>query len=160
MDKFLFIKLSYYLFYITYLGFKNKKTGCFIAFWSSIDHFKSLSNFSCMFLNPNIFFRIWIIIVLIYEIWDTSRNKLKKHSVTKNCSDISLFEWIVLVISSFFQSLEQFFFTVGKNNFGNKIPFLCVFFLLFLAYYPSCQCQLWRLSAIEKTFWGRISHCG
>ena len=24
---------------------------------------------------------------------------------------------------SFSQSLEQFFFTVGQNNFGNKIPF-------------------------------------
>ena len=42
-------------------------------------------------------------------------NKLKKHSVTKNCSDLSLFEQIFLVI---------FFLTVGQNNFGNKIPFL------------------------------------
>ena len=32
---------------------------------------------------------IWI---LIYQIWETSRNKLKKHSVTKNSSDLSLFE--------------------------------------------------------------------
>ena len=30
------------------------------------------------------------------------------HSVTKNCSDLSL---------------EQFFLTIGQNNFGNKIPF-------------------------------------
>jgi hypothetical protein len=44
------------------------------------------------------------------------RNKLKKHSVTKNCSDLSLFK-------SFSRSLEQFFLTVGQNNFGNKIPF-------------------------------------
>ena len=62
----------------------------------------------------------------------------KKHSVTKNCSKLPLFEWIVLVISKFLQilglqprisnfffwSLEQFFPTVGQNNFGNKIPFL------------------------------------
>ena len=26
--------------------------------------------------------------------------------------------------SSFSRSLEQFFLTVGQNNFGNKIPFL------------------------------------
>ena len=25
--------------------------------------------------------------------------------------------------SSFFQSLEHFFLTIGQNNFGNKIPF-------------------------------------
>jgi hypothetical protein len=42
---------------------------------------------------------------------------LKKHSVTKNCSDLSDFK-------SFSRSLEQFFLTVGQNNFGNKIPFL------------------------------------
>ena len=37
------------------------------------------------------------------------RNKLKKHSVTKSCSDLSLFE---------------FFLTVGQDNFGNKIPII------------------------------------
>ena len=69
---------------------------------------------------------------------ETSRNKLKKHSVTKNCSGLSLFEQIVLVISKFLQilglqspiskkksqSLAQFVLTVGQHNFGNKIPFL------------------------------------
>ena len=59
-----------------------------------------------------------------FKVWQTSRNKLKKHSLTKNCSDLSLFEKVVLVISKFLQSLEQFFLTVGRNNFGNKIPFL------------------------------------
>ena len=52
----------------------------------------------------------------------------KKHSDTKNCSELSLFEQIVLVISkfansqpsasnfkSFSQSLEQFFLTVGPE---------------------------------------------
>ena len=95
-------------------------------------------DFSCMFLNPNIFFPNWIIILLIHYIWETSRKKLKKHSVTKNCSDLSLFEQIVLVISKtlqilglqpriskvFSRSLEQFFPTVSQNNFGNKIPIL------------------------------------
>ena len=47
------------------------------------------------------FFPIWILIFLIYYVWVISRNKLKKHSITKNCSDLSLFEWIVPVISNF-----------------------------------------------------------
>ena len=63
---------------------------------------KLFSNFSCMFLNPNIFFGIWILIVLLYQIWETSRNKLKKHSVivTKIFSDRSMFEQIVLLLGA------------------------------------------------------------
>ena len=76
---------------------------------------KKKSNFSWMFLNPDIFFPISILIVLIYHIWETSRNKLKKNSVTKNCSDLSLF------------SLRL---TVDQNNFGNKIPVICMKFNL------------------------------
>ena len=63
------------------------------------------------------------------------QKQVKKHSVAKNCSDLSLFEYLVLVIfansrpsawnfESFSQSLEQFFLTVGQDNVGNKIPFL------------------------------------
>ena len=66
------------------------------------------------------------------------QEQVKKHSVTKNWSDLSRFEQIVLVISKsfansrpsalnfkrFYRSLEQFFLTVGQYNFGNKIPFL------------------------------------
>ena len=64
------------------------------------------SNFSCKFLDPNDFFQlIWIIIILIYITWEISRNKLKKHYFTKTCSDLSLFEQIVLVISKKFQIL-------------------------------------------------------
>ena len=59
-----------------------------------------------MFVNPNIF-PISILIVLIYKIWETSRNKLPSASNFK----------------SFSRLLEQFFLTVGQNNFGNKIPF-------------------------------------
>ena len=64
----------------------------------------------------------------------------KKHSVTKNCSDLSPFEQIVLEISKFLKilglkpriwiffsrSLKQFFLTVGQNNFVNKILLLTV----------------------------------
>jgi hypothetical protein len=62
-------------------------------------------NFPACFLIPMIF-QIWILIVLIYWIWETSRNKLKKHSVNKNWSDLSLFEQIVLVISNILKILS------------------------------------------------------
>ena len=62
--------------------------------------------------------------------WETSRNKLKKCSVTKNCSDHSHFKQNVLDISKFLQilslqpriskknsrSLQQFFLTVGQKT--------------------------------------------
>ena len=61
--------------------------------------------------------------------------QLKKHSVTKNCSDLSIFEKncssdlknsrpSASNYKSFSQSVEQFFLKVGQNNFGNKRPFL------------------------------------
>ena len=61
------------------------------------------------------------------------RNLHEKHSITRNCSDL----WIncssdlknfensrpsASDFKSFSWSLEQFFLTVGQNNFGNKIP--------------------------------------
>ena len=60
------------------------------------------------------------------------QEQVKKHSVTKNCSDLSLFEQIVLKPSAsnfkfFSPSLEQFFSYstyIGQNNFGNKILLL------------------------------------
>ena len=72
--------------------------------------------------------------ILYYHPKMTSENIV--HSVIKNCSDLSLFEWIVLVISKilkiprpsasnfkkFSRSLEQFFLIICQNNFGNKIP--------------------------------------
>ena len=47
--------------------------------------------------------------------------KLIKHSVTKSCSDLSLFEYIVLVISKILQIL-----TVGQNSFGKKYQLLSI----------------------------------
>ena len=63
--------------------------------------------------------------------WETYKNKFKKHSVTKNCSDLSLFPKLFCWTNSqhsasnfksFSRSVEQFFLTVGQKNFGNKIP--------------------------------------
>ena len=52
-----------------------------------------------------------------------------------NCSsDLKIFENSrpsALNFKSFSRSLEQFFLTVGQNNFGNKIPFLLSFFIGF-----------------------------
>ena len=44
----------------------------------------SFSNFSCIFLNISFQFELQLFQFIRYE------NKLKKHSVTKNCSDLSL----------------------------------------------------------------------
>ena len=56
------------------------------------------------------------------------QEQVKKALCFKNCSELSLIEQIVLVISKTFSlSIEKFLLTVGQNNFGNKIPFLqCV----------------------------------
>ena len=73
----------------------------------------------------------------------------------------SLFKQIVQVISTFFansrpsvsnfksfsQSLDQFFLTVGQNNFGNKIPFLKL-------NYSSQDTVGWL------GFWSQIVACG
>ena len=75
----------------------------------------------------------WIQIVLNYHIWKTSRNKFKKHPVTKNLflpfnvwincsSDLKNFANSFPSASNFKKILEHFFLTVGQNNFGNKIP--------------------------------------
>ena len=87
--------------------------------------------FSCMFLNPNYF---WI--VLIHQIWETFRNKLKKHSVSNivltfhslnYSNDHKNFANLRPSSSNFkscSRSLEQLCLTVGQNNFGNKMPFI------------------------------------
>ena len=85
----------------------------------------SFSNFSCLFLNLIFFFQIWILIVVVYEIWEDSRKKLEKHPVTKNCSYVSLFEWIVLVISkcckfSAFRLKYLKFFSITKTIFSHS----------------------------------------
>ena len=49
---------------------------------------------SCKFLNPNIFFPIFSNLLYLRNL----QERVKKHSVTKNCSDLSLLEQIVLVI--------------------------------------------------------------
>ena len=64
------------------------------------------------------------------------QEQVKKRSVTKNSSDLSMLNFSSNLknsansqpsasnFKSFSPSLEQFFLTVGQNNFGNKIPFL------------------------------------
>ena len=55
------------------------------------------------------------------------QEQVKKDFVTKNCSDLLLFEQIVLEISKFLDHyLEHFFLAVGQNNFGNKIQLFLI----------------------------------
>ena len=74
------------------------------------------SNFSCRFLNPNNFFQFELKIVLFFEKLETSRNKLKKLSVTKNCSDLSLFESIALLISK----ILKIVFSITRTMFSHS----------------------------------------
>ena len=97
-----------------------------------------------MFLNLNIFFPIWILIVLIYLLDMRSlQEQVKKafcyqklfwpFTVWINCSsDLKHFK-------SLSRSLEQFFLTVGQNNFGNKIPFSVLTSFIFYRMPPSVK---------------------
>ena len=102
------------------------------SFFRSINSF--FFNFSCMFLNFNIFCPIWILFN-----WTKNIRSEKPPRTTKNCSDLSLFEKIVPVIEKnfwnsrlkaknfqkFFSITRTFFFlTVDQNNFDNKITSL------------------------------------
>ena len=62
------------------------------------------SNFSCMFLNPKKNSNLNSNCSNLLDMKNL-QEKLKKHSDTKICSDLSLFEQIVLVISNFLQIL-------------------------------------------------------
>ena len=65
---------------------------------------------SYLFLHvskPQYFFPIWILIVIIYQIWETSRNTLKKYSVTKNCS--VCLNILVCTFSAFSLEFQKFF---------------------------------------------------
>ena len=60
---------------------------------------KSLLNFSCRFLNPNLNSNC-------SSSWKTSRNKLKKGFSLRKSFDFSLFEWIVSLISKILQIID------------------------------------------------------
>ena len=90
------------------------------ALWAT-QWYQTFSNFSCMFLNPNIFFQFefklfWFIRYLV----------LAFHCLNNLFQGTQWF-WKFLAFSlefqSFSRSLEQFFLTVGQNCFGNKISF-------------------------------------
>ena len=78
------------------------------------------SNFSCMLLNPNIFFQFSNSSNLLYL-----RN-LQEQVKQAFCYQKLFWPFTVWIncSSDHSRSLEQFFLTVGQNNFGNKIPFV------------------------------------
>ena len=96
-----FCALCHLVFYYSFqskkfLTFENlPKLNCPFVI-NSLEQFQMIAKITTRLFLSNfsyyLFFRFWILIVSIYWIWETSRNKLKKHSVTKNCSNLSLFE--------------------------------------------------------------------
>ena len=100
----------------------------------------SNSNFSCMFLNLNILSNFNFNCSYFLDLRNLQEQVKKAFCYQKlfwpftvwiNCSsDLKNFENSRPSASnfkSFSRSLEQFFLTVGQNNFGNKIPFLLIF---------------------------------
>ena len=102
-----------------------------------------------------VFFPIWIIIVLMYWIWETSRKKLENilfqklywpSTVRINCSNNPK-----IFANSWPSKFQKFFtikfvLTVGQNNFGNKIAFL-----FFFASGPSLLALLTKRSKFRPT---------
>ena len=95
------------------------------------------SNFSCMFLIPIFFSNLNYNCSNLLDLRNLQEQVKKAFCYQKlfwpftvwiNCSsDLKNFEnsWpSASNFKSFSQLLEQFFLTVGQNNFGNKIPFL------------------------------------
>ena len=93
------------------------------------------------------------------------QEQVKKHSVTKYCSDLSLFEYIILVISKKFQILglqyrtskvllnHQNNFFSQWNNFGNKIP-VPTFFLILPRFFSNSSLSKFYLAFI----WMKCEH--
>ena len=90
--------------------------------------------YSYLKINNELFLKLWLCgQFLSKRAGLKSRVRLKKHSVTKNCSDISLFKQIVLVqilglqtgISKVFLDHCNFFFlTVGQTILVTKYQYL------------------------------------
>ena len=99
-------------------------------------------------MKSQYFFPIWIVIVLFFEIWETSRNIQVTTAFCYqklfwlftgwiNCSsdDLKNFENSRPSAShfkSFSRSLKQLFLVLGQNNFGSKIPITFIFFPVIL----------------------------
>ena len=94
------------------------------------------SNFSCMFLNPIFFSNLNYNCSNLFDMRNLQEQVKKAFCYQKlfwpftvwiNCSsDLKNFansRPSASNFKSFSQSLEQFFLTVGQNNFGNKIPY-------------------------------------
>ena len=101
----------------------------------------TFSNFSCMFLNPNTFSNMNSNCSNVLDMKNLQEQVKKAFCYQKlfwpftvwiDCSsDLKIFANSGPSASnfkSFSRSLEQFFLTVGQNNFGNKIPFFCHYF--------------------------------
>ena len=115
-----------------YFRAKNDQTMPYDIIWQII-----FSNFSCMFLNPNNFSNLNYNCSNHLDMRNLQEQVKKAFCYQKlfwpftvwiNCSsDLKTFansRPSASNFKSFSRSVEQFFLTVGQNNFGNKIPFL------------------------------------
>ena len=112
-----------------------------LIFVPNLKQLEIFSNFSCMFLNPNIFFfnlnSNWSNLLYLWNLQEQVKKAFCYQklfwpfTVRTNCSsDLKFFPNSRPSGSNFKKfswSQEQFFLTVGQNNFGNKIPWLLFF---------------------------------
>ena len=71
-----------------------------------------------------------------FTVWMNCSNDLKHFANSRpTACNFKTFSW----------SLEQFFLTVGQNNFGNKIPFSLPFFHFPFSFFPGYGGELPRL---------------
>ena len=93
------------------------------------------------------------------------QKKEKKKFCYQNCPRLSLLKDFAnsqsstLNFKSFSRSLEQFFLTVGQNNFGSKIPYLTFSFIAGKcenSTNPSCQDDLIKIEVPMVLYVSRI----
>ena len=85
--------------------------------------------------KSQLFFPIWILIVLICQIWETSRIKLKKHSVSKNVWPSTVWVNCSIVISKKSEILtlqpriSNIFHDHKNNSFSQKFRTISLWYL-------------------------------
>ena len=88
---------------------------------------ENFSNFSCVFLNPNIFSDLNANCSNLLDMRNLPEQVKKAFCYQKLFWPFTVWINCSSYLKCFSRTLEQFFLTVGQNNFGNKIPFLTCF---------------------------------
>ena len=107
----------------------------------------NFSNFSCMFLNPNVFFsNLNCNCSNILDLRNLQEQVKKAFCYQKLFWPFTVWINCSSDLKSFSQSLEQFFLTVGQNNFGNKITLVNKFYFFLINVLPIRFSSLFSLS--------------